>query len=137
MTDEEMVRAAWEVIRVVYGPGNPHEKPSERLAYVVYSLPTGPDTTIAGCKQFEVWAVAAEFTRERQEQIRQLQEEIARERRFHVSCEEWVDWIKDVAGSMDSDDVVHAMRGHHANCRIRARLEAELAKLQQGMKEVA
>lgn len=69
MTDEEYVRSTWEEVRLLYGPGNIHEKPSERLAYVMATMPDGHEHCIASGTQAESWSAAAEYTRGRKRKI--------------------------------------------------------------------
>ena len=95
--NEEMVRAAWELTHRCDGSYRGYPR-----GVVLLQDKHGH------WLDFTSWAAAAEFTRERQEEIRQLREEI-----FYSNC---------------GPNAIPVCK------RILARLEAELAKLRQGMK---
>jgi len=98
MTDEEYVRSRW------------------KKAYQYQSL-SGVPFIQFGPHALATWSAAAEFTRQREEEIRQLLEEIAQAKR-------WID--------LDLRKSIHNM---DASYRILARLESALAELLKGMKE--
>jgi hypothetical protein len=69
MTDEQFVREQWESVN--WGASN-----LSRTQYVVIVYDDKDGIAFASKTQAEAWSAAAEFTRERLEQIRQVEEEI-------------------------------------------------------------
>jgi hypothetical protein len=109
MTDEEFVRQHWEGARCRkeerFHPWNGFEiVVSDRYCALA----------VRG-SEAEAWSAAAEFTRKRQEQIRQVEEEIRFVESF--SC------------------VATNMADEAARLRTRDRLKAALADLKRGMKD--
>jgi hypothetical protein len=123
MTDEEYVRAHWEFCSTSRANSlwGVHVGSRGELTLVPHPLvETEPDA----------WAAAAEFTRERLEQIRQLEEEITQIQcdivRASKEADEWQSGGMDVLASSWNDT-------EWCYSRILARLESALADLRQGM----
>jgi hypothetical protein len=84
------------------------------------------------CKGFnEVWSSAAEFTRSRLEEIRQVEREIDRIENYFWSASNWQENLDDLE---EQGQVVDAVRQQCADVRIVARLQAALAELKRGMR---
>lgn len=103
MTDEEFVRSKWSTLNADRG------HPGTRLA-----LGVGGVLFRATSEEGEAraWAAAAEFTRKREREIAEVEEEIA-----------WISGFSAYAG--------HRLYGP-CRARILARLEAALAELRRG-----
>jgi hypothetical protein len=85
-------------------------------------------------KEDAVWSSAAEFTRSRLEEIRQLRAEIDRwTPDVDQSSEDWREWAHERAPSADQNYVREAICGHCRDVRTLARLQAALAELKRGM----
>ena len=111
--DEQFVREKWEEVREQV-QACVHEAPVNQHGFVFVRC--GEDEEMIGSGTYrERWAAAAEFTRNRLEQIRQVEEE-----------------IEEIRGPLCRDQacvrcVIHT--------RILAREQAALADLRRGMKE--
>ena len=81
--------------------------------------------------QEEAWAAASEFTRNRLEEIRQLECDIDRIEYYFWSASNWQENLDDLE---EQGQVVDAVRQQCADVRIVARLQAALAELKRGMK---
>lgn len=86
----------------------------------------------------EIDARAAEIERDRKEQIRQSEEEIAEMLELHGSFEEWLSWVEDGPLSdgpwVADGHVVAYVQRNARRSRIIAGLESKLADLKRGMK---
>jgi len=102
MTDEEYVRSKWR---------NCATKRDEHNRWLMFTNNAMYRAVFADSLE-KLWAAAAEFTRERLEQIRQLEEEIA--------------WLSDGIDVTGDDEPIGE--------RILAREQAALADLKRGMK---
>jgi hypothetical protein len=80
---------------------------------------------------FDSWSSAAEFTRSRLEEIRQLERDIDRIENCFWSASNWQDNLDDLE---EQGQVVDAVRQQCADVRIVSRLQAALAELKRGMK---
>jgi hypothetical protein len=104
MTDEEYVRVHWERPRILPCPYN---EPQRRVALNCGGL----RTVVYGSSYAWAWSASAEFTRERLEQIREIEEERA------MLCGKLLLEDRDIAACR----------------RILARLESALDELREGM----
>lgn len=110
-TDEEFVRGVWEKVQR-HDQRHMHQSPNEWHGYVI--VDTGISEVMIGSgTRKEAWLAAAEFTRDRLEDVQELREEM-REVEF-------------ISGPFSGE------RGESWK-RILARLNAELARLTAGMK---
>ena len=81
-----------------------------------------------------MWSSAAEFTRDRLEEIRQLRAEIDRwTPDVDQSSEDWREWAHERAPSVDQNYVREAICGHCRDVRTLVRLHVALAELKRGM----
>lgn len=111
MTDEEYVRSKWEAVEV------------EQDCYAdwYYSLGGIYDSTQHFSTEEETWSAAAEFTRQREEEIRRVEEEIE-------GANDSVRWFSQGDGYDDK-------RWTEVHRRILAREQQALADLKRGWKE--
>lgn len=90
-----------------------------------------------GVNEAEAWSAAVEFTRDRLEQIRQLETEIEAQSHRERQCAGlWWEWANDPEGAhpSQSDYIVREVRKYVREKRILSRLESILADLKRGMK---
>jgi hypothetical protein len=130
MTAEQFVREHWE--QVTYSDtavgvlAGPH--------YVIIGgYPNGPQKFAAyRHTPEEAWSAAAEFTRERLEQIRQVEQEVGK---VDYEQNEAFMLIRDVPPkSVHLEMIVMWVRSLCATSRILAREQAALAELKKGMR---
>ena len=124
-TDEELVRSAWERCRVRFS------EPHEGYAQGVYVAEV-PMWKTSHKVESEAWSAAAEFTRERLEQVRQVEQEIELLRPSVGSDCEWVAWIENGWGLPEFQ--AGNIRNYVGWARILAREQATVAELKRGMK---
>jgi hypothetical protein len=110
MTDEEYVRSKWEAVEV------------EQDCYAdwYYSLGGIYDSTQHFSTEEETWSAAAEFTRQREEEIRQVEAEVAMARKLFMESA--------VFDTNSSETAIFD--------RIFAREQQALADLKRGWREV-
>lgn len=116
MTDEEFVKAHWVMTHICDGSYRHYQRGTILLQDVNHHFFDFPD-----------WPAAAEFTRERLEEIRQLEAEV------DLVAEGWNGWnnaLNEARGRIWVDDVVIVIR----TMRILSRLEFLLAEARLGMK---
>ncbi len=118
MSDEEYVRGAWNVYVWKAEPTTSH--PSDCGDWYVDLLKSGNDKhgayTFSALTKSAAWSAAAEFTRARVEEVRQVREEMGMANAWRKVMQE---------GS----------NGQAVCQRILSRLEAELTRLTAGMRE--
>jgi hypothetical protein len=126
MTDREFVESVWDNVIGIYNYGG----------HTTYVSVARTGWVFMGGSEQEAWSAAAEFTRNRLEEIRQLDDEIGM-----IECR--------IAFSLG--EVAHVLAGEQRNpesiaigvkwgtrwSRILSRLEAIRADLTRGMKEKA
>ena len=121
MTDEEYVRSVWsDVWSFLCAAGT------------WYVCDANEELEVWEPTEAEAWSAAAAFTRERQEEIRQLEREIEFFR-------EWTDdaakyFITVAAVGWDGDDMANIVRDKATKSRTLPRLQRELDNLQAGMR---
>jgi uncharacterized protein YjbK len=87
---------------------------------------------VQGGTEKAAWQAAAEFTWQREEEIRQVEEEIkALTKNSYAGCEDYHQVLE------GARDIVPRVRHHHALSRILARERAHLTELKRGMKETS
>jgi hypothetical protein len=131
VTDEEYVRANWEWA-ACWEPNNDVEFGHDEWIVGIADKACSPSTEsrFDANSKAGAWSAAAEFTRERLEQIRQLDEEI------EVVAQQVVmasNWIVSCGENLEGERCAKAHIEKWS--RILARLEAALAELRQGMTE--
>ena len=115
--DERLVRKTWNSVELDSGRWGASVK-------INCERPLGVSST-----KTDAWSAAAEFTRKRLEEIRQVEEEIkALARNSYVGYEYYYQVLEGVR------DIVPRVRHHHALSRILAREQAVLGALKKGMK---
>jgi hypothetical protein len=128
MTDQEYVRANWIRAELCPCPYNNRFNTSLGGRGFTLSNPSEEDTPE------EAWSAAAEFTRERLEQIRQLEAEIDAADVMRKSSTAAVKGAV-LRGEHDLPFLLEDVRSTCAWQRILARLEAALDDLNRGMKK--
>lgn len=119
MADEEVVRAAWERTDLY----------DNRLCTwgdTMFFVSIFPHNLPLSLTPDEAWAAAAEFTRDRQEEIRQLREEIKELDEWNGTWDEYLS----SGYPIRPGTIIGMIRGF----RTSARLEAVLTDLKKGMK---
>jgi hypothetical protein len=117
--DEQIVREAWSKVRMGYGPGNVHQKPSQRLCYVMVTVSEGKEECIGSGTEAEALAAAHASTNERKRQIAEIEEEIA--------------FLQSKIDEAEPED--HLIDLELMICkRIPPRLQAELGEMKKGWK---
>lgn len=124
-TDEKFVRENWEYVELCFHP---------IVWWVIvggdfgsrYALKNrGSDT--------EAWSEAAEFTRERLEEIRQVEREISELLAFCGTEEDWVKWCVD-GPYVPNKEVSALIRNYITRSRVLAARKEALSELRKGMK---
>ena len=124
MDDEQVVKATWLVTH--YCDGYYRDYP--RGVVLIWSQDEDRHWL-----NFDSWAAAAEFTRNRLEEIRQVEREIEELLTFSGSGGDWCEW--GIEGPYVADkEVASLIRGYTTRCRILAREQAALAELKRGMR---
>jgi hypothetical protein len=132
MTDEELVRANWDWVQVRLA------KPFEGIAKGKWMarLPMLPFSHHGFNTEAEAWAAAASFTRERLEQVRQLERELLIQHNlrdmYARDTKACINWTCSILG--------RGLEGAWATCaytvgRTILRLESALADLKRDMKD--
>ena len=128
MTDKEFVKQHWDGVRLDRDFGFHFWLGSSRDASYLFSKEQD-DVTVA-------WAEAAEFTRQRLEEIRQVEEEIV------VTTNAALSATRDVHKVMSGEcaTLCRGLEGAFAVCSVRhgrviLRLQAALSELKKGMKQ--
>lgn len=122
--DETFVRANWKYIRV-HEQATTHEVRKDWHGYVFVDAITR-EILLGSGNRTERWVAAADFTRDRLEEIRQLRRDVSGVNRTLSNLGTLI--------TERDEDCASSVRAWCSAARILARLEAQLAELMKGMK---